>query len=153
MAKVNLGIMVEVNSRNNQGWKLGTEANKVTDADLHKAVVLNPAQEGAMKLAADGEEIRGFIESIEPHTADGLTFGTVVVHAPGVRMHVTGTGLIVGDMVVAAAQTAAGVANAALNNPLDSRGTTPVKKATTATTFKWQVIRKIKEDLFLIEAV
>ena len=152
MAKVNLGIQLDVNTRNIQGWKLGTQAARITDKDIHKAVVLDTALGGTLKLAADGEEIRGFIESIEPASADGQTFGSVVVHAKGVRQWVTGSGLTLGQLVVAGAQTAAGVANAKANPAVDTFGMTAVK-AGTPTTFKWQVIRVVGTDKFLIEAI
>lgn len=152
MAKVNLDIQLEVNTRNIQGWKLGGKTPRVTDADINKAVVLDKTAAATLKLAASGDEIRGFIESIEPASADGQTFGSVVVHAKGVRAWVTGAGLSIGDLVVADAQTAAGVANAKLNHPKNTRGTTPVKKGT-PTTFKWEVIAVDGTDRFLIEAI
>lgn len=152
MAKVNLGIQLDVNTRNVQGWKLGTETNRITDNDIHKAVVFDKNQDGVLALASDGNEIRGFIESISPASADGLTFGSVVRHAAGVRYWVTGSGLAKGDLVVAATQTAAGQANALMKHPLDSRGLTPVKKGTPST-YKWEVIRAKGTDVFLIEAI
>ncbi|MRN38602.1 hypothetical protein CRG49_000625 [Neisseria sp. N95_16] len=152
MAQVNLGIQLDVNTRNNQGWKLGTKENRITDADIHKAVTLDESLEGTLKLAAEDDEIRGFIESIEPASADGQTFGTVVRHAPGVRVWVTGSGLTKGKMVVAAKQTDAGVANAKAFPRQDSRGLTPVKEGNPET-FKWQVIRVVGADVFLIEAI
>ena len=152
MAKVNLGIQLDVNTRSVQGWKLGTETARVTDKDIHKAVVLDTALEATMKLAAAGNEIRGFIESIEPASADGQTFGSVVRHASGVRYWVTGAGLVVGDKVVADTQTAEGVANALNKHPADTYGLTKVKKGT-PTTFVWEVIRVVGTDRFLIEAI
>lgn len=152
MAKVTLGIQLDVNTRNIQGWKLGGKNPRVTDADINKAVVLDKTTAVTLKLAASGDEIRGFIESIEPHSADGQTFGSVVVHAKGVRAWVTGSGLVIGDLVVADAQTAAGAANAKMNHPLNARGLTPVKKGTPAT-FKWEVIAVDGTDRFLVEAI
>lgn len=153
MAKLNLGVLVDVNTRNNQTWKLGTDTVRLSDHDINKAVVLDPVNEGCVKLAADGDEIAGFIASTEPATADGATVGTVTRHASGVRQWVTGAGLKIGDLVVSGAQAAANTANAKLNNPLDAvRGTTVVKKGTPAN-YKWQVIRARGTDLFLIEAI
>lgn len=152
MSQVNLGIQLTFNTNNSQGWKLGSESERVTDKDLHKAVVLDKTKEGTMKLAADGEEIRGFIHAIEPHPADGVTFGTVVRHAPGVRYWVTGSGLAVGDMVVSGTQAAVGTANALLKSPMDSFGLTVVKKGTPAT-YKWEVIRVRGTNQYLIEAI
>ena len=42
MAKLNLGVMVEVNSRNNLTYAIGTVANRANDNDINKAVVLDP---------------------------------------------------------------------------------------------------------------
>ncbi|WP_274584086.1 hypothetical protein V9W64_10845 [Neisseria leonii] len=152
MAQVNLGIQLDVNTRNIQGWALGTEAERITDKDLHKAVVLDTTQEGTLKLAADGDEIRGFIESVEPAPTDkGTTFGSVVRHAPGVRVWAAGSGLNKGDKVVAGAQTAAGTANATANPRVDRFGVTQVKSGS-PTTFVWEVVR-VEGDLVLIEAV
>lgn len=151
MAQVNLGIQLDVNTRNIQGWKLGTADARITDKDIRKAVVLDKTADGTLKLAAANDEIRGFIESIEPHPADGVTFGSVVRHAAGVRAWVTGTGLVKGDLVVADAQSAAGVANAA-KDPNSQYGLTPVKKGTPST-YKWEVIRAVGTNKFLIEAI
>lgn len=152
MADVNLDIQAEVNTRNIQGWKLGGKTPRITDADINKSLVGDFTMDATLKLAADGEEIRGFIESIEPHPADGQTFGSVVVHASGVRVWVTGSGLALGDLVVAANQTAAGVPNALMKHPKNNHGLTPVKKGQ-PTTFRWQVIRVVGTDRFLIEAI
>ena len=152
MAKVNLGIQLDVNTRNIQGWKLGTTAARVTDADTHKAVVLDKTLEGTLKLAVADDEIRGFIESIEPHSADGQTFGSVLRHAAGARYWVTGTGLVKGDLVVADAQAAVGVKNAKDFPALDHHGLTKVKKGT-PTTYKWVVVRDRGDGVYLIEAI
>ena len=152
MAKLNLGVMVEVNSRNNLTYAIGTVANRANDNDINKAVVLDKTGDSAVKLAADSDEIRGFIGSVEAFTADGRSVGTYVRCAPNVRFWVTGSGLAVGDLVVCGAQTGYGVANAKNNNPYDNRGTTVVKKGT-PTTYRWEVIRVKGPDLFLIEAI
>lgn len=152
MAKVNLGIQLDVNTRNVQGWKLGTAAARVTDADTHKAVVLDKTLEGTLKLAVADAEIRGFIESIEPHSADGQTFGSVLRHAAGARYWVTGTGLVKGDLVVADAQAAVGVKNTKAFPALDLHGLTKVKKGT-PTTYKWEVVRDRGDGVYLIEAI
>lgn len=152
MAQVKLGIQLDVNTRNVQGWKLGSKTAVITDKDIHKAVVLDKTAEATMKLAASGEEIRGFIESIEPAPADGVTFGSVVRHAAGVRYWVTSTAsLIVGDLVVADTQADVGVANAESFAEQDRYGLTKVKKGT-PTTYRWEVVR-VKGNKYLIEAL
>lgn len=152
MAQVNLGVQLDINTRNIQGWKLGSTSERITDLDVNKAVVLDNSTAGTLKLAADSDEIRGFIESIEPASADGQTFGSVVIHAKGVRQWVTGTGLNIGDLVVSAAQEKHNTANKVMKHPLNHHGLTTVKSGA-PTTFKWQVIRVVGTDQFLIEAI
>lgn len=152
MARRNLGIQTVVNTNSIQGWKLGTTTAKFSDKDINKAVVLDTTLAGTLKLAASGDDIRGFVESIEPATEDGQTFGSVITHSHGVRQWVTGSGLALGDLVVADTQTAAGEANALAKHPLNRWGLTPVKKGQ-PTTFRWQVIYVQGTDLFLIEAI
>lgn len=90
MAKLNLGVMVEVNSRNNLTYAIGTVANRANDNDINKAVVLDRTGDSAVKLAADSDEIRGFIGSVEGFTADGrsvvLTLNVHLMFVSGLQV-------------------------------------------------------------------
>jgi len=71
-------------------------------------------------LCAAGDEIYGFIESIEPGTWNGYSVG-VVLADPGHEMYATDEDgdLSVGDLVVAGTAVALGTANAATGPNVD----------------------------------
>lgn len=152
MSKFVLGIALEFNTRHNTTNTLGTTELRFSDNDRNKAVKRTAS--GAMLLCEDGDDIEGFVDSLEPATVDGLSHGVCVMHAPQVRMYVTGEGLNFGDYVVSGAQTGPGKSNLRLNHRLNQYGTTVVKKGNPVN-FKWRVIWKDARDpnLFLIEAV
>jgi len=99
--------------------KLGTGAIKYTDLDKTKAVKL--AADGlSYVLAADGDDLEGFIDNIDAGgTAGGYTLGGVARPNGGFRIRVTvgaaqATALVVKDLVVAASQAAVGTKSKAL---------------------------------------
>lgn len=99
--------------------KLGTGAIKYTDQDVKKAVKL--ADNGlSYVLAADGDDLEGFIDNIDGGgTSGGYTFGGVARPNGGFRVRATvaaaqATALVVKDLVVAAAQAAVGTKSLAL---------------------------------------
>lgn len=57
-------------------WRVGSKANPLTDADKGKAVKL--AADSQVDLAATGDEIFGFLSSIEDGTQDGFKIGGVI---------------------------------------------------------------------------
>jgi len=152
MKQHNLGINLDHNSRNIVTSTYGTKELKFKDADKNKALKLTDSN--AMVLCEEGDEIEGFVVSLEPALADGLSYGSCVLHAPLTRMYVTGDDLKFGDFVVCGSQTPPGTSNVNLNHPLNQYGTTVVKKGNPVT-FKWRVIAKDprKPNLFLIQAV
>jgi len=80
----------------------------VTDADIGKPVKLGATSEVA--LCADGDQIMGFIASVEPQTVGGKKLVSVLTSG---RVYVILSGASdVGTLVEAAANTAAGVAKA-----------------------------------------
>lgn len=115
---------------------LGTGGANVykSDYDLGKPVKYSTANN--FVLCSDGDDIDGFIYSIEPFTVNaGYSFGSVLTEGRFVVEVAAGSAqLAVRDLVIAAAQTAIGTA-----------GTPKVKKqATPAAGHKyWQVIRII----------
>src|SRR5678809_531870 len=92
--------------------KLGTDAlEKYTDADIGKPMKLGE-EPGCYVVAADGDEIEGFLDNIDAGgTTDGHVFGGVACGNRGFRVEAefSGDAGKVGDLVVAAAQTAIGV--------------------------------------------
>lgn len=113
--------------------RLGTTTNRFNDADKDKAIKLTA--DSAYTLAADGDEIEGFVSSISTGgTYDGFTLGGVV--STGYKkVQAEGT-VAVGDYVVAGTPTA-------LNSPLV--GKQKVKKAADqavakAGAFPWRVV-------------
>lgn len=114
--------------------KLGTDAlEKYTDADIGKPMKLG-AEPGCFVVAADGDEIEGFLDNIDAGgTTDGHVFGGVACGNRGFRVEAefSGTAGKVGDLVVAAAQSAIGVKAAS--------GVGKVKAGTPAT-HKWRII-------------
>ena len=92
--------------------KLGTDAlEKYTDADIGKPMKLGE-EPGCYVVVADGDEIEGFLDNIDAGgTTDGHVFGGVACGNRGFRMEAefSGDAGKVGDLVVAADQTAVGV--------------------------------------------
>ena len=93
--------------------KLGPDANtKYTDLDKKKAVKLGA--HGNHVLCVAGDEIEGFIDSVDAATAGGFSFGGVARSNRGFRVEAQvgagqgATSLAVGDLVVADNQLAVG---------------------------------------------
>jgi len=80
----------------------------VTDNDIGKPVKLAASDEVAM--CADGDQIYGFIASVEPATADGKKVVSVLVSGR-IWVRLDGNSAV-GTVVEAAANEAAGTANA-----------------------------------------
>jgi hypothetical protein len=113
---------------------LGPNANtKFADADVGKAVKLGSANNYVLVEA--GDEIEGFVTSIEPFTVNnGFSFGGVVVSGrvtAEVGANQGATPMAVGDYVVADAPVALGTA-----------GKAQVKTGT-PTKFLWRCIRVV----------
>ncbi|MNY03220.1 hypothetical protein D3C86_1358280 [compost metagenome] len=80
-------------------------------------------------LCADGDELEGFIDSVEPATQDGFSFGGVARGNVGFRVEATVgaavvTPLVFGDLVVSAGELAVGTAG----KPQVKKGTPAVHK-------------------------
>lgn len=95
--------------------KLGPDAaTKYTDKDKRKAVKLGPV--GNHVLCVAGDELEGFIDSVEPATSGGFSFGGVARGNRGFRVEAQvgagqgATAMKVGDFVVADAQLPVGTA-------------------------------------------
>lgn len=107
--------------------RLGTAADvggRYGDADVGKAVKL--VGESRYALCAAGDQIEGFISSVNLGTQDGFSVGGIVstgykeVTLDGIQLDGTGA-IAVGDYVVCGAVSAAGTA---LNAPLKVRKAT-----------------------------
>jgi hypothetical protein len=116
---------------------IGTSSGDASSVDVGKAVKLSGA---GVVLATDGDEIYGFVESVNAGTSNGYSVGTVLCDS-GNEMYATDAGvgtssaLTVGDLAVASTQTALGTAIAAATG-------TPVKVAagSEAGKHQWQVV-------------
>lgn len=93
--------------------KLGPDANtKYSDLDKKKAVKLGPV--GNHVLCAGGDEIEGFIDSVDAATSNGFSFGGVARGNRGFRVEAQvganqgATPMAVGDFVVADVQLPVG---------------------------------------------
>lgn len=110
--------------------KLGPDAaTKYTMTEVGKAMKM--AGSGNYVLCADGDEVEGFMDSLEPMTQDGFSFGGVANPSSGQRVECKvggATVLVFGDLIVAGVQAAVGT------NSL------PVVKKGTPTKFLWRVI-------------
>lgn len=117
----------------------GTSANSLlmSEKDAGKAVkIIGDSQ---VDLCADGDEIHGQIQTVEPHqTAGGFRWGTVrAVSSPLLTGQVAaGATLAIGDEVVAAAQKPYGV----VNNKQPYHERMLVKKAATANGLRLKVV-------------
>ena len=81
----------------------------ILDGDIGKPVTY-PAATDVVALAADGEQIYGFIAAVESATADGLKLVSILVS--GRAWVILSGASAVGTLVEAAANTAAGTAKA-----------------------------------------
>lgn len=85
--------------------RAGTKADPLTDADTGKAVKL--VGESQIDLAGDGDEIFGFLVSVEPGTQDGFVIGGFAADG---YMEVDTGSVPVGTAVVVASNPAKGTA-------------------------------------------
>lgn len=109
--------------------KFGVDANsKFTMAEIGKAVKMAAGSKFVLPTA--GDELEGFVDSLEAATMDGLSFGGAARPGIGFRVEakVAGTTLVWGDLVVAGAQAAIGTKSL------------PVVQKGTPTTFVYKVI-------------
>lgn len=83
-------------------------ASAVVDNDINKPLKLSASD--TVAIAGDGDEIYGFLESVETHTEDGKP--VIGVQASGRKWVLMSGTYAVGDLVEAAANTAVSVANA-----------------------------------------
>jgi hypothetical protein len=137
----------------------GTPAAKFTDTDRNKLVKLGTVG-NTYVLCADGDDIEGYVHSLETWTVnDGYSFGSV--RKNGRKYAQAASALTVGAYVVAAAPTA-------LGTPLPGGSTSPVGqhvpmglplvKAGPGVNHKWRVIAIVSGsgaigDKVLIERV
>jgi len=107
---------------------LGDNTGQYSDSDIGKAMKYSG---DTVVLCADGDEILGFVQSVEPGTKDGHSIGSIRKDGRAIALDEAGT-LSVGDIVTAG--TAGTLGTAAYNN---------VKVAGTPgdVITKWQVIR------------
>jgi hypothetical protein len=90
--------------------RLGISAShKLTDNDVGKPVKIGT---DAFYLCSDGDYIDGFVNSIEPFTVDGYSFGGVVREGRFYAIVDANDSLALGDVVVSGANTAYTVAKA-----------------------------------------
>lgn len=110
--------------------KLGPNAaTKPVMADVGKAMKMGAVSNYV--FCADGDELEGFLDSIDAATAGGFAFGGVAHPNSGFRVEVQvggATALVVGDLVVAGVQIVSG-----------TKGLPVVKKGTPVN-FKYRVI-------------
>jgi hypothetical protein len=122
--------------------KLGTASNYFTDADRGKAVKL--IGDSNYGVCAAGDEIEGFVSSIENFTADNQTVGSVRVGPSGNKKEamIAAAGWAIGNYVVADAQAALGTYNDAMQFPRPKVKLTADQVAATisALKFKWRII-------------
>lgn len=104
-------------------------ATKFADADIGKPVKMGTANNYVLCVA--GDEIEGFVTSMEPFTVNsGFSFGSVLVN--GRKEVVVGTGTVaVGDLVVADTQAVLGTAG----DPKVKKGTAASQSGVTPFAF------------------
>lgn len=128
--------------------KLGPNpATKYSDADKKKAVKLQ--RNGIAVLCSDGDELEGFIDSVESWTVEGHSWGGAARGNVGFRVEAqvaagVATPLAFNDLVVAGAQL-----------PVGTKGLAQVKKGTPAL-HKYRVLRLntgAAGDIVLLEKV
>lgn len=111
-------------------YKTFKAALAITDLDVGKPVKVAAGDEVA--LCADGDQIYGFIQSVEPATVDGKKLVTVQTEG---RLYVILSGAsALNTIVEAAANTAAGVAKAG------AYGLVSTHTAVVGTEKRWKVI-------------
>lgn len=155
MAKYAYGILLSKNTESSDSSKLGAKGTKFTDKDRNKALKYSTTVGGTMELCADGDEIEGFVHSLERFTQDGQTFGQVWLKGPLVRQVVTAAAALnLGDYVVSDAQEAVGTNTGPARHTLNAIGVTKVKKKGSGTS-NWKVIEVIDSAnrIYLIQAV
>ena len=117
---------------------LGTVGALLTEKDIRKPVKSATTNTSSMLLCASGDEIEGFVQSLNIGTAnEGFSHGGVVRNG---RMTVKLGGTVsINGLVVAGTNTANNTASVSsyMGLPL------PVVIAGTPTTYKWKVIRYI----------
>ena len=96
---------------------IGNNTGQASTNDIGKPVKLSG---DTVVLCAAGDEIYGFIESVEPGTTGGYSHGGVLCDA-GQEVYVTDEDgdLVVGDLVVAGTAVAFGTANPATGANVD----------------------------------
>lgn len=107
-----------------------TNDTSIDDNDIGKPVKIVSAD--TVGLCSDGDQIYGFIASVEPQTVDG--YPLVSVMCDGRAFVILSGAAAVGSVVEAAANTAAGVANAG------DYGVVSAHTIVTATEKLWKVI-------------
>lgn len=143
---------INVGSSVRETWKVD---GAVTDNDIGKPVKLSATD--LMVICSDGNMIEGWIDSIEPASADGKRVCTILRNGR-IKAILSGAADAIGQEVEAAANTAAGTANAG-NYALVSKHIPDVTTTTTLrdTTFifKWRIISGALTDgaTVLLEAV
>jgi hypothetical protein len=85
----------------------GLVAGYLTDADVGKGVKLGATDRYI--LALDGDEIEGFLVSVESATIDGYTFGSIV-KTGNKEITFQGAGIVIGSIVVFGTPIAKGTA-------------------------------------------
>lgn len=115
---------------------IGTSSGDASSTDVGKAVKLSGA---GTVLCADGDEIYGFIESVNAGTSNGYSVGGVLCSS-GNQVYATDAGvgtssaLTVGDLAVASTQAAFGTAAASTGTPVK------VASGSEAGIHRWQVV-------------
>lgn len=111
-----------------QTWKI---TGAITDNDVGKPVKI--ASTDLLELCADGDQIHGFIATVEPGgTADGKV--VVIINVSGRQYAILSGSSTFGGMVEAAANTAAGTAKAG------NYGLVSTHTVVTATVKMWKII-------------
>lgn len=119
MANFAMGVTTELINRGKSA-ALGATKGEAwsTVKDTYKPVKL--VGDSRYGLCADGDNVEGFVLAVDGVTVNGgYAFGTVAVLVPGDTFKVqVSTAYAVGDLLVAAANAAAGTANAVAGLPL-----------------------------------
>jgi len=104
---------------------LGDNTGQFSDKDLGKAVKQNAG--GYLELCASGDEIYGFVASVEPYTKDGHSIGSVNcdVNRQAYATDEAG-GLAYGDRVTAGTPTALGTNIPNGSNVIIAAAATPI---------------------------
>lgn len=113
---------------------IGTSSGDASSVDIGKPVKLSGS---AVVLCAAGDEIYGFIESVNAGTTGGYSVGGVLCDS-GCEVYATDADddLVVGDLVVAKAPAAFGTASPATGTNVDKAAGTEAGKD------RWRVMAK-----------